>query len=64
MEAIKEAEVHVAALFEEEKKNLISRLEEKNLESEKYKLKAHDLEAQNVFKELELQRTRSDLEVI
>jgi hypothetical protein len=64
MDAIKEAEVHAASIFEEEKKALLSRLEEKHSESDRYKFRVHELEAQLSFKESELQRTRLDLEVI
>lgn len=63
IEAIKEAELHVASIFEEEKKTLNSRLEEKQLESDRYKYRVHELESQLAYKESELQRTRLDMEV-
>jgi len=63
MEAIKEAEVHAASMFEDEKRFLCSRLEEKQLETDRYKYRIHDLEAQIAIKDSELQRTRLDLEV-
>ena len=63
MEAIKLAEVHAASLYEEEKKSLMLRLEEKQLECEKYRYKLNELESQLIFKESELHRYRIDLEV-
>jgi CYTH domain-containing protein len=63
LEAIKEAESHVALMFEEDKKALSLRLEEKQQESDQCKIRVHELEAQLAFKETELDRTRHELEV-